>query len=1063
LGKAEATDELEKLEKDWNSFLSKYKPHAMRNIKKIFIKGLVGICVALGLFVALSGFILKQGISFNNLTVGNISISQCTLIWKDKLELQIDTLKIGKVARTKRVKSDISYKKNDTSYDLSLITEYTNFQSHLTFERDALVIDIIEAANKRFNSRFTGRIRLDAREDNSKGTISALINENFPVTIDIVADSDQFSFEGREASRILEIKSLVDLFGLDNDIQVWITEYLTGSRYHLKSFKGHFPWDTPEVILDTLEAEVRVDDTEYTFAPGLEPIKAEYTDVFFTNGVLEIRPHNKTFYGQDGGDSWLDINFNDPDNIILTAYIQTHAVLNDDILTLLNYYEIPLPFKQVGGTTETDLSLAINLNTEEVETEGTFNINQGLVLYDDTVFTVSGARILLVNADVTLDRLKVGFDDLFVAQVNGTIQAEKGIGDLNISLEKLNLKFGDSILSLDESAPALQASYHFNALENVLDAGASSWKLDSIGFKLGPFSAPLFMEDFSMELPPVLLDIPPGERAEISGFFSIKKKKADITYNILKYHVKDLELIDPPLSVDVSYDKELVFRTKETANFSLSNIPITVYPSEFRLDDEFLKIAKSRISYGSFFDSKLKGAFNYQLNEGTFYLKKINITHQHLDKIQLVSDDTIVEVSSGGGNFVVICPELDLKISSDKDKNWSASFGDLSTIYSRSRLLQEYKIKEGSLTISSENGSRPYMFSADITSPYSLLIDGDEKVEKLSIDGKLTDEGVTATVNEHLRIDYDDKQLRVTSNNFGFDISELIRLIRDRPQSTGNDQDKDDDISTLFTAENTLLYLSPNSRILADHIELEYLDNALKMNLSHGPGSILVEMNLEDEIFLVEGSNLNDLFMGAFIQRSKFEDGQMSLAAKGTFDEFSVLFEIKNTVLANLKTLNNVMALLNTVPAFVTFSAPEYNSTGLPLTSALVGMKFKNRVATFESMDFKSPSLSGAGVGWIDFSQNLMELNINLTTQRKENIRKFPVAGYILHGEKGEPSMTVKIKGSVDDPDVTHTLFKEIISKPFKVLVRILKLPFHIVQKMRSKHERDKQTDPAVD
>jgi hypothetical protein len=738
------------------------------------------------------------------------------------------------------------------------------------------------------------------------------------------------------------------------------------------------------------------------------------------------------------------INFNDPDNIILTAYIQTHAVLNDDILTLLNYYEIPLPFKQVGGTTETDLSLAINLNTEEVETEGTFNINQGLVLYDDTVFTVSGARILLVNADVTLDRLRVGFDDLFVAQVNGTIQAEKGIGDLNISLEKLNLKFGDSILSLDESAPTLQASYHFNALENVLDAGASSWKLDSIGFKLGPFSAPLFMEDFSMELPPVLLDIPPGERAEISGFFSIKKKKADITYNILKYHVKDLELIDPPLSVDVSYDKELVFRTKETANFSLSNIPITVYPSEFRLDDEFLKIAKSRISYGSFFDSKLKGAFNYQLNEGTFYLKKINITHQHLDKIQLVSDDTIVEVSSGGGNFVVICPELDLKISSDKDKNWSASFGDLSTIYSRSRLLQEYKIKEGSLTISSENGSRPYMFSADITSPYSLLIDGDEKVEKLSIDGKLTDE-------------------RVTSNNFGFDISELIRLIRDRPQSTGNDQDKDDDISTLFTAENTLLYLSPNSRILADHIELEYLDNALKMNLSHGPGSILVEMNLEDEIFLVEGSSLNDLFMGALIQRSKFQGGQMSIAAKGTFDDISALFEIKNTVLGNLKTVNNVMALLNTVPALITFSMPDYDSKGLTLTSALVGMKFKNKVATFESMDFKSPSLTAAGVGWIDFSKGLMDLDVNLTTQRKINIRKLPVTGYILHGEKGEPSMTVKIKGSVDDPDVNHTLFKEIISKPFKVLVRILKLPVHLVKKMRSKSDSDKQTDPAVD
>ena len=59
--------------------------------------------------------------------------------------------------------------------------------------------------------------------------------------------------------------------------------------------------------------------------------------------------------------------------------------------------------------------------------------------------------------------------------------------------------------------------------------------------------------------------------------------------------------------------------------------------------------------------------------------------------------------------------------------------------------------------------------------------------------------------------------------------------------------------------------------------------------------------------------------------------------------------------------------------------------------------------------------------------------------------------------------MTVKIKGSVDEPDVTHTLFKEIVSKPFKVLVRILKLPFHIVKKMRSKSDSDKQTGLTED
>jgi len=37
-----------------------------------------------------------------------------------------------------------------------------------------------------------------------------------------------------------------------------------------------------------------------------------------------------------------------------------------------------------------------------------------------------------------------------------------------------------------------------------------------------------------------------------------------------------------------------------------------------------------------------------------------------------------------------------------------------------------------------------------------------------------------------------------------------------------------------------------------------------------------------------------------------------------------------------------------------------------------------------------------------------MELDVNLTTQRKINIQKILIVGYILHGEKGEPSVTIK-------------------------------------------------------
>lgn len=135
-------------------------------------------------------------------------------------------------------------------------------------------------------------------------------------------------------------------------------------------------------ILETLDAEVRVDDAEYTFAQdGIDPVKSEYTDVFFKKGVLIIKPHSATFYGQDCEKSWVDIDFNDYKNILLGVYIKTHAKLNDDILNLLKHYKITLPFKQLDGKIATDLTLAINLNKKELQTKGHFGLDKGQFVF----------------------------------------------------------------------------------------------------------------------------------------------------------------------------------------------------------------------------------------------------------------------------------------------------------------------------------------------------------------------------------------------------------------------------------------------------------------------------------------------------------------------------------------------------------------------------------------------------------------------------------------------------------------------------------------------------------
>ncbi|TKB09284.1 AsmA-like C-terminal domain-containing protein [Desulforhopalus sp. IMCC35007] len=1068
--------------------------------KKRIVKWIV-VVFSLGFILTLSvgGYFLKKGVHFEELSFGGITLSQSFLIWDDKLELDIADVSlkakdpssprhlekhatqfIGKAVefspfliqlfRKFHINSLVIdgatfeidlYREADNSQIFSVQSENIIFNAELIFEKESLRLKNVDAASTRFNAEISGNMLLDGRQGELSGDLSVLLHKRFPVQVSFIADEHKVTFSGQEAGEITEINSLVDLFALDHEIQRWITDYLKGSRYHLKSLRGSIPWNKPEDILGTLEAEVRVDDTQYTFAPGLEAIKASSTTVRFKDGILQILPHGATFYGQDCGSSKVDINFNNPENIVLTAYIKTTAVANDDILNLLNYYEIPLPFKQIGGTTATDLQLAIVLNTEQLEAKGVFDIKEGMFAWGGEKYGVRDAHIQLTDSEVTIDRLKVSYEDVITAQVSGTVHTRENAGDLDIALEMLNLKLGESTLTIDERDP-LRGAYHFDPKGQVFDARSSSWLLDSLELKLGAFRAPINEKDLSIQLDKVDLGIPPGISSEISGHYSIKNRQADFTCKLLQYHTGDLELITSALAVDIQYDQGLIINTSETAEWELSKMPVTLFPSRFKYSDDIFSVVSSRISYGRFFDSYLAGFFNRKEGSGRFSLQKIDVTNPDLEERLTLGQNVDLEVSGEGGNYLVFFPLFNLQITTDAEKNWSAKFGDLSAVYSRSKILQKYKIKEGSLELSSINGKRPYSISANVKAPFSLLVQDGIPIENLSINGQLSDTGTFAEINNDLVLEYVDNTLRLRSQKLGYNISaiqKMLKTLEEPPQAQTDTEKNETPAQPIFLsleASDSQLYLGPNSRILADSIKVERINGKFQMDLVHGPGKISLE--LEDGTFLLNGTGLDDRFMGALIENSNFQGGAMSVTAKGDVDEFSAILEIKNTRLRQLTTVNNVMAFLDTIPALVTLSLPEYNLKGLPIDSVLAGILFKDKVATVQSLEILSPALHAEGMGSINFADQTIDMDVNLKTQAGKNIGKIPIVGYLLAGKNEDESLSLKITGELNDPQVDYSVLKNIVVYPAELLYRTLKLPFHLGGKILNSPAEEKKS-----
>lgn len=1031
------------------------------------------------------GFFLKRGIHLDTVEIGETVVSGISLQWQDKLDIQINTIVLaadqsqeshfdfnivdqgirasiwGRKLFSRIIVQTITI--GDITASIHLDKESSHFTlssqnlyvlAEMEIDGDTFLIHIRRAVSKTYNSHISGKIRINRKQKEVTGSLSATLAGVLPISLDFSADPQQISFHGQEDGIITEIKPFVDLFGLEPSVQCWITDYLTGSHYTLKTFSGSFPWDNPQILMDTFYGEIRVDDSQYTFAPGLEPIKAEYTELRFNKGILAITPHNSTFYGQDGGNSWLDINFNDPSNFLLTAYIRTQAVANKDILNLLKYYDIDLPFKQTKGTTKTDLTLVINLDNEQVTSVGTFLIDDGVVEYNQEKYTIHDARITLVDATITLDKVGISFDSMFNAEISGVFDAEKETGDIDLLLQNFAVKIKESNVTLDTSQPQPTLHYQIRPDKSTIHASASSWKFDTYPLQLGAFTAPFSSQDLSGILPPTLLSSPPGITTKISGSFSLNKQQIDLLCDLLKYNVNGLVLEKSPAPIHIHFDKKLAIQSTGLSQWSLNQVPFTLYPSEVTYVDDIFSVVQSRIRYGDSFDSNISGTFDSFSRQGRFTLKKTSITHDTFGVLFHSEDTVSVEINDSKDDVLVTVPQFNIKFRSRHD-GWSLDFPNLASIFDNSPFMQHYMLTAGKVGISSTDAGKTYQFSADIPYRYHFLVHNSVPMERYHIDGIVNNEDISATINDNLNLHYRNNLL-ITSQDFAYNIPAIIQFLKDRPK-TVTINDTTATLRCMLTAQNSALILGPDRQALADQITLEYTDDTVRIQLMHGDGTLV--MDIDGEEFSLTAANFNDVFMAALLPGSEFHTGAMSMAAKGNFDEFSALVKIEDTIIRDFATLNNILALVNTIPALITFSLPSYSTKGLPVDSMLAGMTIKNGIATFDALKLESPEISIKGEGWIDFHQNKINMDLNLITRAKKNITKIPLVGYIISGKEKHPSITVKVSGNLSDPQVKHSIFQEVATQPFSMVYRTLALPGYLVSHMFSGKKDDKSND----
>jgi hypothetical protein len=1088
----------------------------MKKPRPLLLRLLIGTLVTIAALSALVGVLLVRGITLGPLAVADVQLEQVFLQLDGKLKLDISGVKLpaskdktepaaGLEADAARsflstieylqrffaaidirdievgdLSADFRYRENGGGH-LKASGPGTDISIGLQSDEDVFDITIERFLSKDFGLELSGEVTINTLETTLESQLHAIIADTLPVSLELQADREQLSFSGKGEAGVSTIAPIVSLFKLGPGIDPWIIDYLRASEITLESVSGTLAYDDPAQILQTLRAEALVKDTEYTFAQGLEPALAEETRVVFEKGILHIYPMDTTFYGQDAGDTYVDIDFNNSE-ALLSVYVVTRAQASGGIITLLDHYDIPFPYEQTSGLTDVDLTIRINLSTVDITAEGRFIAEDGEFNIGDQPFDVPHLDMGIKTTILFFNQLDVAMPGLFSARIKGLLDAGKGHGDLDIALQSFRYQEATSELRLNASAEQpLPIAYHFRADGDSIDVAASDWQYGDAPISITPFTTAFDLATFSGSLDDVGIVIDPALRARVSGRYQAQAPYAALDIAVLKLGDDSLQLEQSRADIQLNIDDKLTVSSNKPVALSLDGIAIKVEPFRVNYHNSELRIGKSSFVVAPGTSAALQGVMNLATGKGRLLLHDLHLRGKD-GKLLFGTDRSIyLNVVQEEQVIHLEIPRIGVEFSHRSDESWSVDIDDIGKFYAFSPLMQQLRLNHGEIHVSSASGATPYLISARIKSVFGLLVAEDyQPIHDYRFSGAYNGKELTLEVNDKLQIEWSDN-IKLVSNDIGYSLPTLLKIIeavdqvekkpdetnalaaaptvasKPAPQQTG-----DQSPALSLQANNSFIVIDEKRRTPVDKLLVNYSNAKATAKFFHGEGQAVFEY-ANDTIYFA-GENFDIAVLTDLITLADFDGGTVEFVVEGKPEDLHAAFRIKNTVIKDYKTLNNMLAFVNTLPGLLTFNPPNYNTHGLPAREAYADLNYTDSVLELHSLIVDSDELDLRGSGTIDMKNETIDMTFNMISGAKKSVGRIPLLGFILVGDDKDPTLTLKVEGNMEDPKVSNTAAESIVTYPWQLIKRTVLLPGHVTNQLTDDDEdqADEQSDEPV-
>ncbi len=894
----------------------------------------------------------------------------------------------------------------------------------------------------------TGSALFDLNTSAFYGTIETIVANADHFSTYMRSDSESVAFRLESDTHLTTLPQIVALLPLHPLSKPWMSDYIKSGDITLHPLTGTYRFAPPHGLLQSIDAYASVTDAAYEFARGFKPATAKKVDVRFRKGKLEIEPHESAFYDNRGDNTDVAIDFN-PEHPLLQVHIDTSARLDDDIVRLIRHYGIDLPLKQRSGSTRADLTLSVDLETEQTTASGTFAVSDAAVLFHREPLFVHTGSVILKNNDVLLKDMNASYRERVHGILNAAFNPAKGTGLFKADITEIR-PFGDASLQLQTNP--LHVSYEM--VPKTLDRlkiPASIWQYQHHLLHVDAIDTDFDYHRLRTHIPPTAVIVDNTSLLHASSTLDLRAMQITTLLDLHSVDLDGFRLDQNALALQIGYDRNLTVSTPFKSQWRYKGTPFEIGALGMALKDDNLTIDPLFLGIDQQFSTTLTGFYSLPSRSGHLLLDALSINNNKIGALLHNQKEAELEFRIEAQQVSVALPSLDFTFKS-LPQGWEMQLPKLSQMARNSPLMQEYNITQGSLTLGSKTDSDALYFHGNVDYAYPILVQDDTPQTHYRFEGRFEDNRTRMRINNAVTLEVGD-DVSIFAQNAGLNVMAFVDFLKDHTSAQ-----RSTSTTVTLDANQSYLYFTPQRRALADTIHISSDSSEIFGSLIYKKGGAGLEMR--NGQFYLYGQHFNDTFMNHLLAFSTYKGGQFSFAVKGTLESFKGVARIDKSRLKEYVVFNNVLAFINTIPALASFSLPGYAKAGIPIKEAYAAFEYKDAIMHFDAVKFDSDEMDFYGKGIADYPNNRIDMELSIKTQLGSNVSQLPVVGYILVGDDGTAMTTVNIKGPLQNPEVSTGMAKDIVIAPFNILKRAVTYPFHLIDTL-THDQNETQIDPT--